>query len=139
MKKLTKKVMNAQHKVDVAFVEVNKSLVEKFGPKPELVEDQELNDQLEFLGLINNQIQDNNKVIQQVTQQLSKADVARQIWAEELAKVNEGEFPVRKTTISRLKSDPLFSQNGIVPLTQNGAATYYQNMKKKAGFVQETA
>ncbi|RWZ84371.1 MAG: hypothetical protein EO766_17275 [Hydrotalea sp. AMD] len=57
---------------------------------------------------------------------VTKADVGRTIWDEEMVKMNMG-CPVRSITISRLMTE--------AGLTKAGAATYYQNMKKKSGFV----
>lgn len=56
----------------------------------------------------------------------TKAAKAREIWNEEVTKL-KGQCPVRSTTIARFQSE--------AGLTKAGAATYYQNYKKKAGFV----
>lgn len=56
----------------------------------------------------------------------TKAAKAREIWNEEVTKL-KGQCPVRSTTISRFQTE--------AGLTKAGAATYYQNYKKKAGFV----
>jgi hypothetical protein len=62
------------------------------------------------------QIKENEKVL------LTKADIGRTIFEEELQN-----GLVRKTVINRLMTEAL--------LTKNGASTYFQNMKKKAGLV----
>jgi hypothetical protein len=56
----------------------------------------------------------------------SKADSARLIWNEEVVN-NKGGCPVRSVTIKRFIKE--------CGLTEKGAPTYYQNMKKAAGFV----
>jgi hypothetical protein len=56
----------------------------------------------------------------------SKADQCRLIWNEEVAN-NKGGCPVRSVTIKRFIKE--------CGLTEKGAPTYYQNMKKAAGFV----
>ena len=70
-----------------------------------------------------------DQAIQQVEQVtpvvITKASVARTIFKEEMAKQS-----VRKDIIARLINE--------AGLTKNGAATYLQNMKKKAGLVKST-
>ena len=56
----------------------------------------------------------------------TKADLARTIWDDEMTK-HDMTCPARGHTITRLCNE--------AGLTKAGAATYYQNMKKKAGFV----
>ena len=56
----------------------------------------------------------------------TKADLARLIWDDEMTK-HDMTCPQRGHTINRLCDE--------AGLTKAGAATYYQNMKKKAGFV----
>lgn len=56
----------------------------------------------------------------------TKADLCRTIWNEEVTK-NKGGCPVRAVTIKRFVDEAF--------LTLKGAPTYYQNMKKAAGFV----
>ena len=84
--------------------------------------EQPTQEQLDFLGLgdkpIVNAILSNNGE--------TKAGKAREIWNDEVVK-NKGGCPVRGHTIKRLMDE--------AELTKAGAATYYQNMKKKAGFV----
>lgn len=121
-KKMTKK----QKSQISVWSEINSSLVGQFGPKQpveEVVVDvvvttPKLTGQEQII-----------QVLQQATQQLkenkdhlTKADVGRSIFEEELKN-----GLVRKTTIDRLMKEAL--------LTKAGAATYFQNMKKKAGLV----
>lgn len=86
-------------------------------------------DELKFLGLVKYTADLLNTVdatiqTNAVVSDVKKADIGRAIWAEEIAK---GGVPVRGHTIKRLMIE--------AGLTKNGAATYYQNMKKKAGLV----
>ncbi len=69
------------------------------------------------------QIEENTAVVAAVEHHVSKAELGRTIFNEELAK---GTL-VRKDVIKRLVSE--------AGLTAKGAATYYQNMKNKAGLV----
>ena len=69
------------------------------------------------------QLTTNTEVMAAAEVHVVKADLGRTIFAEELAK---GPL-VRKDVIARLV--------GEAGLTKAGAATYYQNMKKKAGLV----
>ncbi len=59
---------------------------------------------------------------------ISKADIARQIFTEELTKVG-GDVTklVRKDVVKRFQTDPLFASNGLESLTVAGSATYYAN------------
>lgn len=81
-----------------------------------------LDQQLDFLGLNEKPIVDPILTINHNT----KADLGRTIWNEEVVSMN-GQCPIRATTIKRLMTE--------ANLTKAGASTYYQNMKKKAGFV----
>ena len=65
----------------------------------------------------------NNNVVLQQNVSVSKASLGRIIFEEELKN-----GLVRKNVIKRLMLE--------AGLTNNGAATYFQNMKKKAGLVQ---
>ncbi len=96
---------------------------------------------VEVLEAIDTTITSNEQVIEQTeTVIVTKADISRKIWADELAKVNgDGTKLVRKNVIARLKNDPLFTENGLSTLTAAGAATYYQKMKESAGLVQHKA
>ncbi len=85
-------------------------------------------DQLKFLGLIkeiDQQVVENKQTVV-LTETTTKASLGRSIWNDEVSKQN-GQAPIRATTIKRLMLE--------AGLTQAGAATYFQNMKKKAGFV----
>lgn len=75
---------------------------------------------------VSEQVEENTTVVATVETKLSKADIGRTIFNEELEN-----GLVRKTVINRLIKEAL--------LTKNGAATYFQNMKKKAGLVHHNA
>lgn len=122
MKKLTKK-----EKSQIAvWSEINSSLVEQFGPKQPVEEVVEvvspkpvLSGQEQIIKVLQEatgQIKENEKVL------LTKAEIGRTIFEEELKN-----GLVRKTVINRLMTEAL--------LTKNGASTYFQNMKNKAGLV----
>ncbi len=119
MKKLTKK-----EKSQIAvWSEINSSLVEQFKPVEEVVEvvsnKPVLSGQEQIIKVLQEatgQIKENEKVL------LTKADIGRTIFEEELKN-----GLVRKTVINRLINEAL--------LTKNGASTYFQNMKNKAGLV----
>lgn len=72
------------------------------------------------------QLAETATVVATTEHKLTKADTGRTIFNEELA---TGTL-VRKTTIDRLMKE--------AGLTKAGAATYFQNMKKKAGLVHST-
>ncbi len=76
----------------------------------------------EVLEQVTEQVEENTTVVATVETKLTKADIGRTIFNEELEK-----GLVRKTVINRLINEAL--------LTKNGAATYFQNMKNKAGLV----
>lgn len=80
----------------------------------------------EVLEQVSEQVEENTTVVATVETKLSKADIGRTIFNEELEN-----GLVRKTVINRLIKEAL--------LTKNGAATYFQNMKKKAGLVHHNA
>ncbi len=80
-------------------------------------------DVAEVLAETNVQVAENTEVQTEVVAKVVKAEVGRTIFAEELAK---GTL-VRKNVINRLVSE--------AGLTAKGAATYFQNMKNKAGLV----
>jgi hypothetical protein len=69
------------------------------------------------------QIEENTAVVAAVEHKVSKAEVGRTIFNEAVA---AGPL-VRKDVIARLVAE--------AGLTAKGAATYYQNMKNKAGLV----
>lgn len=129
MKKISKKYATQLAKHRSVFLDINKMLIENNKP---VEADGANEEQLQFLGLVTDTITNNEQTIKQAeTAIVTKADISRKIWAEELAKVNDGEFPVRGVTIKRLIAE--------ANLTKAGAATYYQNMKKKFGFVKSAA
>ena len=76
----------------------------------------------EVLAQAGEQIQKTETVVAQVEHKVTKADIGRKIFEEELAKGS-----ARKDIIARLV--------GEAGLTKNGAATYLQNMRNKAGLV----
>ena len=76
----------------------------------------------DVLAATGEQLTENTNVAATVEHKVTKADIGRTIFAEELAKGS-----ARKDIIARLVAE--------AGLTKNGAATYLQNMKNKAGLV----
>jgi pseudouridine-5'-phosphate glycosidase len=95
----------------------------------ELVLDAPLESSAELLGQVEGQIAENETFAVAVVQQIaSKAALGRTIWDRELLKVQgDGTKLVRKDLIAMLIAE--------AGCTKTGAATYYQNMKNKAGLV----
>jgi hypothetical protein len=77
----------------------------------------------EVLAETNVQVAENTEVQTEVVAKVTKADIGRTIFNESLATGNL----VRKDVIARLVAE--------AGLTKAGAATYFQNMKNKAGLV----
>jgi hypothetical protein len=80
----------------------------------------------DVLNQVTEQLTTSTEVVATVETKLTKADIGRTIFNEELPN-----GLVRKTVIGRLIKE--------AQLTKAGAATYFQNMKKKAGLVKHTA
>lgn len=88
---------------------------------------------IETVDKIDEQVVENEQtIVAAVVHVESKAAKTRTILARELAKV-EGDFSklVRKDVIAAFKAE--------AGLTQAGAATYYQQLRDKAGFVNHKA
>lgn len=122
MKKLTKNQITKHINLFTSTVQlchdVNKSspveeVVEVVSQKTVLSGQEQI---IKVLQEATGQIKENEKVL------LTKADIGRTIFNEELEN-----GLVRKTVINRLINEAL--------LTKNGASTYFQNMKNKAGLV----
>lgn len=125
MKTSNKKITKNEIKAIKVWTDINSTLVEQFKPIISTTKKTRLVPSMRLLEQTKQQIQLNKQVISNTTTQLTKVQIAQQIFDQERARTNDQLS--RKLVIELIMN--------AANLSKAGASTYFQNMKKEAGMV----